>query len=119
MKKLLSYAAGVAAALGLIEGAFRLWQPAFAACGDRILTKAAVLDRHDRVDVLFYGTSRFWDAISPRLYAEELSAPDVRGFNLAVTSATLETLEMLAARFAARPGVRLAVVTKIDQPNPG
>src|SRR5207247_1746669 len=32
------------------------------------------------------------------------------GFDLAVTSSTLETLEMLARRFGARPGVRLAVV---------
>lgn len=111
MKKLLRYAFGVLAVLGSIEGAFRLWEPAFAACGDRILTKAAVLDRQDRVDVLFYGTSRFWDAVSPRLYARKLPAPpDVRGFNLAVTSSTLETLEMLARRFANRPGVRLNVV---------
>jgi hypothetical protein len=110
VNRLRNYVIGVLALLGAIEGAFRLWSPAFAACGDRILTKAGVLDRHDRVDVLFYGTSRFWDAVSPRLYAQESSAPEMRGFNLAVTSSTLETLEMLARRFAPRPDVRLHIV---------
>ena len=114
MPKLLRYLCGMALVLGALEGAFRLRERELAACGDRILTKAAVLDRQGPVEVLFFGTSRSWDAISPRLFTEELEhlrpGLTLRGFNLAVTSATLETLESLAGRFARRPGLRLAVI---------
>src|SRR5260221_1773346 len=114
VKKLVRYLLGLAAVLGGVEAAFRIWEPAFASCGDRVLTKAAILDQQGEVEALFFGTSRSWDAISPRLFAAELAELQpglrLRGFNLAVTSATLETLESLARRFAGRPGLRLAVL---------
>ena len=108
MRRLLLYAAGVCGALAVAEGAFRVLEADFAASADRIAWKAALLDKQGRVDVLFFGTSRSWDAIAPRQFAS--SFPGTRAFSMATSAARLEDLEVLTARFARRPGLRLTFV---------
>ena len=119
MQRLVRFVLGVAAVLAAIEVAFRLWEPAIAASANRILTKAALLDAQGPVEVLFFGTSQSWDDISPRLFSAQVErlepGPPVRGFSLAVTSSTLETLEWLARRYGRRAGLRLAVV-EVSEP---
>ena len=119
MQRLLRFVLGVAAVLAALEAAFRLQEPVIAAAGNRILTKAALLDGHGPLEVLFFGTSLSWDGISPRLFSAQLEklrpGARARGFNLAVTSSTLETLEWLARRYAPRPGLRLAVI-EVSEP---
>jgi hypothetical protein len=108
VRRLVLYAAGVCGALAVAEAAFRVLEPEISASTNRLATKAALLEKQGRVDVLFFGTSRFWDAIAPRIFAARF--PGTRGFSAATTSAKLDTLESMAARFAHRPGLRLAVV---------
>lgn len=108
MPKLLRYVAGTCATLALLEGAFRIFGREIAAAETRAGTKAALLDRHGPVEVLFFGTSRLWDAVSPRAFSAVF--PGARAFSLAASGAKLETLERLGSRFARRPGLRLAFV---------
>jgi hypothetical protein len=119
MQRLLRFVFGVAAVLAGLEVAFRLGEPAIAASGHRVLTKVAILDAQGPVETLFFGSSQSWDAISPRLFSARLEQLQpglrARGFNLAVTSSTLETLEWLARRYAHRAGLRLAVI-EVSEP---
>jgi hypothetical protein len=108
MPKLLRYVAGTCAVLLLAEGAFRAFAVELSASASRAGTKAALLDKQDRVEVLFFGTSRLWDGISPRTFSAAF--PGVHAFSLAASGAKLETLERLAKRFKHRPGLRLAFV---------
>ncbi|HET9754015.1 MAG TPA: hypothetical protein VFP52_13675 [Myxococcales bacterium] len=108
MPKLLRYVAGTCAVLALAEGAFRVFAPELSASVSRAGTKAALLDKQGRVEVLFFGTSRLWDGISPRTFSAAF--PGVHAFSLAASGAKLGTLETLARRFARRPGLRLAFV---------
>lgn len=112
-RRLATYVLGTALVLAAFEGAVRAREPLFAAASHRVLTKAALLDQKGAVEVLFFGTSRTWDGVSPRLFADdfaELRGYRVTGFNLASTSSSLDTLEYLARRFAGRPGLALSVV---------
>jgi hypothetical protein len=113
-RRLLVFALSLGALGAALEWTVRAHEPAFAAATNRALAKAALLDRHGPVDVLFLGTSRMQDGVSPRLFSDELArnAPGTRveAFNLAFTSSSLDSLEALAARFGHRAGLRLAVV---------
>jgi hypothetical protein len=108
MPRLLRFVLGTCAVLALAEGAFRLFAVEVSACASRAGTKAALLDKQGRVEVLFFGTSRLWDGISPRTFSAAF--PGVRAFSLAASGASLGTLETLAKRFAHRPGLRLVFV---------
>jgi hypothetical protein len=108
MAKLLRFLAGTCAVLAIAEGGFRLFAVEISASVSRSGTKAALLDKQGRVEVLFFGTSRLWDGISPRTFSAAF--PGVRGFSLAASGARLDTLEWLARRVAHRPGLRLAFV---------
>ena len=116
--RLLRFALGTLTALVAVELAVRVEEPLFAAASHRVLAKAALLDRHGHVEVLFFGTSRTQDGVSPSLVSDELAragGPRVRAFNLASTASSLETLDYLAQRFAGRPGLELAVV-EVSEP---
>jgi hypothetical protein len=113
-RKLLLFVGSLAALALALEVLVRLDEPAFAAASNRALAKAALLDVHGPVDVLFFGTSRVQDGVSPRLFSEALGTAEtgsaVAAFNLAFTSSSLNSLEELAQRYEARPGLRLAVI---------
>lgn len=108
VRRLLQYAAGVVATLALLECAFRCFEADLAASASRVATKEALLGKQGAVQVLFLGTSRFWDAIAPRRFAAAF--PGSRAFSLATSGAKLETLEEAAARCAGRPGLRVAFI---------
>jgi len=108
MRRLLRFVLGTCAVLALAEGAFRLFAVEVSASASRAGTKAALLDKQGRVEVVFFGTSRLWDGISPRAFSAAF--PGVHAFSLAASGANLGTLETLARRFAHRPGLRLAFV---------
>ncbi len=108
MARLLRFLAGTCAVLALAEGGFRLFAVEVSASVSRAGTKAALLDKQGRIEVLFFGTSRLWDGVSPRTFSAAF--PGVRAFSLAASGARLDTLEWLARRVAHRPGLRLAFV---------
>ncbi len=113
-RRLCAFAFSVAVLVAAGEAFVRGHEAAFAAATNRALAKAAILDRHGPVDVIFFGTSRMQDGVAPRLFSEELErlvpGEPVTAFNLAFTSSSLESLEALAARYGHRPGLRLAVI---------
>jgi hypothetical protein len=89
------------------------------AASHRGLTKAAMFQRHSRVAVLFLGTSRTQDGVSPDLVTRGLAAVapelgDLPGFNAAFTGSSLGSLVSLAPRFDGRPDVRVAVIELSD-----
>ncbi|MHB8418235.1 MAG: hypothetical protein ACYDCL_09175 [Myxococcales bacterium] len=112
-RRLAAFALSLAALAAAVEWLVRAHQPAFVAATNRALAKAAILDRHGAVGVLFFGTSRMQDGVAPRIFSaelERLGSQGVTAFNLAFTSSSLESLEALAARYGYRPGLRLAVI---------
>lgn len=120
VRRLVLYLGGVCAALALIEGAFRILEREISASASPVETKAALLEKRGPVEVLFFGTSRFWDGIAPRRFASAF--PGLRAFSLAASGAKLPALEAQAARFAGRPGLRLALIElsgpQLDLPAP-
>ena len=89
------------AGLLLLLLAFEVFQrrldEAVVAASHRGLTKVAMLAQHPRVDVLFLGSSRMQDGVSPDLVTRGLNAVapqlgDVPGFNAAFTGSSLPAL---------------------------
>ena len=108
-RRLLSFAAGLAALALALEAFIRTHEAPFAAAANRALAKAALLDAHGPVDVLFFGTSRVQDGVSPRVFSDSLG-DGVAAFNLAFTSSSLQSLEALAERYETRAGLKLVVL---------
>jgi hypothetical protein len=78
-----------------------------------------MFDRHPRVNVLFLGSSRTQDGVSPDLMTRTLHdiAPElgeVTGFNAAFTGSSLGALVSLVPRFDGRSDLRLAVIELSD-----
>ena len=104
-------------ALALIGAALELFARGFRTtlidASHRALFKAALLDRRLPVDVVFFGSSRTGEALRPVSFSDELAAGGARrmsAFNMSVQYTSLEILDALATRFAAAPGLRLAIV---------
>jgi hypothetical protein len=110
-KRLLLYLLGTVAVFAVLEAGIRSRSALFAAASHRTLTKLELLKQHGRVDLLFFGSSRTQDGVSPRLISEELGeANQLRGFNVASTATSLETLDWLSLQVADRPGLRTVVL---------
>ena len=106
---------GLLAVLIVLEVFERSHSALFAATTHRGLTKVAMFDRHPRVNVLFLGSSRTQDGVSPDLMTRTLHdiAPelgDVTGFNAAFTGSSLGALVSLVPRFDGRSDLRMAVI---------
>ena len=118
-RRLRVFVAGLAAMAVGLEMLVRLHEPMFEAASHRALAKVAMCERHARVDVLFLGTSRTQDGVSPALMSRALAErdpalADVRGFNAAFTSSSLDALEALAARLLSRKDLRCVVLELSD-----
>jgi hypothetical protein len=92
----------------------------FEAASHRALAKVAMFKQHPRVDILFLGTSRTQDGVSPDLVTRALGeiAPDLGplpGYNAAFTGSSLDALLALVPRFGYRSGLR-AVVIELSVP---
>jgi hypothetical protein len=114
-RRLACFVGGLGLILALLEGAMR-WQPGlFEAAAHRALAKAFMFDQHKNVSLLFLGTSRSQDGVSPPLVTRALKelAPELGnqpGFNAAFTGSSLDALASLTPRFASRQGLRFAVI---------
>jgi hypothetical protein len=113
--RLVWFLGGVLVLLAALEGFERSHSALFAATTHRGLTKVAMFDRHPRVNVLFLGSSRTQDGVSPDLASRALHeiAPalgDVSGFNAAFTGSSLGALVSLVPRFDGRSDLRVAVI---------
>jgi hypothetical protein len=118
-RRLLWFVAGIVLLMAGLEWLERRHSTVFAAATHRGLTKVAMFERHPRVSVLFLGTSRTQDGVSPDLVTRAIArvAPnlgDVPGFNAAFTGSSLDALVALAPRFEGRTDVRLAVIELSD-----
>ena len=106
---------GLLGVLLMLEGLVRFNDSLFEAASHRALTKVAVFGMHPRVDVLFLGTSRTQDGISPELVSRALGEndPDLQhlsGYNAAFTGSSLDALLALVPRFGFRGDVRVVVI---------
>ena len=115
MKRLIAFVAGVLVLVLALEVFERRHDALFAAATHRGLTKAAMFDRHERVNIVFLGSSRTQDGVSPDLVTRALQqiAPEfgeLPGFNAAFTGSSLAMLISLAPRFDTRGDVRVAVI---------
>src|SRR5262245_45425509 len=95
--RLATFLIGVLVLVLALEVFERRYSELFAAATHRGLTKAAMYDRHARVNVLFLGSSRTQDGVSPDLVTRALqqAAPDLGelpGFNAAFTGSSLGML---------------------------
>jgi hypothetical protein len=113
--RLLWFVGGLLVILLALEAFERSHSVLFAAATHRGLTKVAMFERHPRVNVLFLGSSRTQDGVSPDLVTRTLQdiAPDlgeVSGFNAAFTGSSLGALVSLVPRFDGRQDLRMAVI---------
>jgi hypothetical protein len=114
-RRLAWFLIGVAIIVLCLELFERRHHALFAAATHRGLTKAAMFERHGKVSVLFLGSSRAQDGVSPDLVTRALVqiAPDLGelpGFNAAFTGSSLGALIALAPRFETSGNVRIAVI---------
>ena len=119
VRRLWLFVLGVLGIVAGLEILVRCNEPLFEAATHRALAKAAMFDRHPRVDFLLFGTSRTQDGVSPDLISRSLrqigKAPvDFRGYNAAFTSSSIEALEDQADRFIARPELKWVVFELSD-----
>lgn len=119
-RRLLLFLLGLVIACVILEGVVRWNAALFEGASHRGLAKAAMCELRPRVDLLFLGTSRAQDGISPRLVSQALAevAPersDWLGFNGAFTGSSLGELSALGERFSRRPGLK-AVVIELSAP---
>ncbi|MSU32713.1 MAG: hypothetical protein EXS25_08670 [Pedosphaera sp.] len=124
-RRLLAFVLGLIVFAGLVELGVRCNVLLFSAASHRALAKVAMFERHSRVDILFLGTSRTQDGVSPALIAEAVTkfSPalgEIRGYNAAFTSSSLDALEALGSRFLSKPELKLVVIELSDpqQRNP-
>jgi hypothetical protein len=113
------FVAGLIILLAALEIFERRHSAIIVAASHRGLTKVAMLDLHPRVDVVFLGTSRTQDGVSPDLVTRGLQAVapelgDVPGFNAAFTGSSLGALISLVPRLDARRDIRVAIIELSD-----
>jgi hypothetical protein len=118
-RRLRTFLLGLVIAVLAMECLVRFNDPLFEAASHRALTKAAIFGMHPRVDVLFLGTSRTQDGVSPDLVSHALAeaTPEmsgVSGFNAAFTGSSLDALLALVPRLGFRRDVRVVVVELSD-----
>ena len=118
--RLVAFVAGVALLLCALELLVRHKAALFEGASHRALAKAAMSETHPRVDLLFLGTSRTQDGVSPALVTRALGelAPALEGFhgyNAAFTGSSLDTLRSIAPRYQTREGLG-AVIIELSDP---
>lgn len=137
-RRLLTFCAGILLVFLALEGFVRFNATAFEAATSTGLAKAALCEKRPKVDILFLGTSRTQDGVSPGLMTRAFSEmgaghPDWEGFNVAFSGASLGDLMALGPRLSARRGVKVAVIEvsepqiqnrppaweRLDGPSPG
>jgi hypothetical protein len=89
-RRLVGFLLGLLVMVSAIELGIRCNESLFEAATHRALAKAAIFSRHPRVEVLFLGTSRTQDGVSPELASRAVNetSPElgpVPGFNAAFT----------------------------------
>lgn len=119
-RRLLVFASAVALVVLLLELGIRSRPQVFADATNRGLSKAAICDSRPGLDLVFLGTSRSQDGISPRLVIDSMgrhgSGPaDWSGFNVAFSGANLGDLIELAPRMGAHHPLKMAVV-EVSEP---
>ena len=96
------------------EWAARRFEPSFAAVSNRVRFKAALLERQGPIELLFVGTSRLNDGLSPAQLTARLGAKGglrgARGFNASTPSSSLETLAFLVRGGLSHPGLKVLVL---------
>jgi len=119
-RRLATFILGLLTVLVALELLVRRNSLLFEAASHRALAKAAMFEKHPRVSILFLGTSRTNDGVSPDLVTRtigEVAADlgDVPGFNAAFSGSSLDALVALVPRFGFRPDLRVVVI-ELSQP---
>ncbi len=114
-RRLSYFILGFLLSLGSLELLVRRNSRLFEAASHRALAKAAMFEQHSSVNLLFLGTSRTQDGVSPDLVTRTLGevAPElgvVTGFNAAFTGSSLDALTALIPRFGFRADLRVVVI---------
>ena len=115
LRRLIFFALGLLLWLAALEWLVRHNSALFEAASHRALTKVAIFQQHPRVEILFLGTSRTQDGVSPALVSRTIQgiAPElgpVPGFNAAFTAATLDLVAAQIPRFGFRPDLKVVVL---------
>jgi hypothetical protein len=117
MKRLLGFSLALFACAACIELFARRLEPKVAAVSNRVEFKAALFDGQPETQLLFIGTSRFNDGISPKIVSEVLNGRGRawRGFNASTPSSSLEALTHVVKRSRQHPGLMLTVIEVSDR----
>lgn len=103
--------------LGVVFVLFELFLMAsptvFSNLTERINLKSAMFQFRDTTQVLFLGSSRFKDGISPKLVSKAIQQrynTQINAFNGALTGTNIQKLEIFFNRSVAKPGLDLVVI---------
>ena len=102
----------------LFEILFNCFSNIFSNTTDRIRLKSAMFEFRDKTEVLFLGSSRFKDGVSPKLFSKHLDSIDskpLRAFNGAITGANIERLEFFFNKAANKIGTK-HIVIEVSRP---
>lgn len=80
---------------------------------ERINLKSAMFQYRDTTQILFLGSSRFKDGISPKLVSrvlQEKCSQEIKAFNGALTGTNIQKLEIFFKRSVTKPGLDLVVI---------
>lgn len=119
-RRLLTFCTGILLVFLALELLVRFNATAFEAATSTGLAKAALCEKRPRVDMLFLGTSRTQDGVSPGLMTRAFSEmgpghPEWEGFNVAFSGASLGDLMALGPRLSSRGGLKVAVI-EVSEP---
>lgn len=112
------YFLGILIVFLVFELLFNCFSNIFSNTTDRIRLKSAMFDYRDKTEILFLGSSRFKDGISPNLFCvhlDSISKIEMRGFNGAITGANIERLEFFFNKAVEKTGVE-HIVIEISRP---
>lgn len=102
----------------LFEILFNCFSNIFSNTTDRIRLKSAMFEFRDKTEVLFLGSSRFKDGVSPKLFSKHLNSTNskpLRAFNGAITGANIERLEFFFNKAANKIGTK-HIVIEVSRP---
>ncbi len=97
----------------LIEVVVRFSPTVFSNLTERIHLKSAMFEYRDTTEVLFLGSSRFKDGLSPKIIEKQIKDSlglSIKAFNGALTGTNVQQLDYFFKKAITKKGLRLVVV---------
>ncbi|MDH5719795.1 MAG: hypothetical protein OEZ13_04145 [Spirochaetia bacterium] len=112
-QKIIFYFLGLALFFLSLEGFFRIFPDIFSNLTERVKLKSAMYMRRKPTPILFYGSSRFKDGISPKVITKRLentTTQQYESFNAAITGTDIYRLEWFVKRVVENKNLKIFIL---------